>query len=230
MKPQPDLFNDHPADAQADANADASAQTTRPTGTALRLGGPGTAGVKLSPAQKRFNSLLARIDKLKAQIADLQAVTDAHRNVYQATLAPLRKQLRLHMRTLALWLNERLQGKGMTPAQSRTAHEIFYGVCEGLAADGDEEMRALHDKHSPQRLQKKRRAAAANIQAKMEDLLGKKLPVDDLLDDLPDDRDPLEALLQKAMGQAAEEAATRTSNARHKTGPGKAAQKARQKQ
>ena len=78
MKLQPELFNDHPA------NADASAQTTRPTGTALRLGEPGAAGAKLSPAQKRFNSLLARIDKLKVQLADIQIMTDAHRSVYQA--------------------------------------------------------------------------------------------------------------------------------------------------
>ena len=221
MKPQPELFNDHPA------NADASAQTTLPTGTTLRLGEPGAAGAKLSPAQKRFNSLLARIDKLKAQLADIQIMTDAHRSVYQATLAPLREQFRLRMRAMAIWLDERLQGKGMTPAQKRMAHDIFYGLCEGLAADGDEEMRALHDKRSPQSAQEKRRAAVADLHAQMEGVLGKKLD----FDATHEHPDPLEALLKKAMGELGEEAQAQAAHPpRISTAAARAAEKAQQQQ
>ena len=202
MKPQPDLFNDLAVRADADADANASSDHNRMTGKALRLAEPGAASARLSPAQKRFNNLLARIDKLKAQIADMQTMTDAHRMVHQATLAPLRERFHLSMRAMARWLDERLQGKGLTAAQSRAAHDIFYGLCESLAAEGDDEMRALHDNRSPQSVQEKRRATAADMQAQMESFLGKSLNVDIA----QDGQDPLEALLHQAMGQFGQQA------------------------
>ena len=64
--------------------------------------GPGTR------AQQRFHRLLARIDKLKGQIADVQALADLHRPLFNATLTPLRERFQALMRGMALWLDERL--------------------------------------------------------------------------------------------------------------------------
>ena len=195
MQPAPDLFKT--AAPAAEALPSASSDHNRTTGKLLRLAEPGAASAQLSPAQKRFNNLLARIDKLNAQIADMQTMTDAHRMVQQATLHPLRERFRQRLRAMAIWLDERLQGKHLPPAQSREVHDIFYGLCESLANNGDDEMRALHDKRSPQSVYEKRHAAAAAMQAQMEGFLGRQLHID-----IPQDApDPLEAFLQQATGQ-----------------------------
>ena len=200
MKPHPEQSN--AAAEPADSATHASADHNRSAGKALRLAEPGAASAKLSPAQKRFNNLLARMDKLHAQIAEMQTMADAHRTVQQATLHPLRERFRLSLRAMALWLDERLQGKRLPPAQSRAAFDIFCGLCESLANSGDDEMRALHDQRSPQSVYEKRRAAAAAMQAQMEGFLGRRLDIDIA----PDAPDPLEALLQQASGHFAHQA------------------------
>lgn len=91
MKEQTDLFGNE--------TAAASAAVATPTGTALRLGGK---DARVSPAQKRFNQLVARIDKLKGQIADVQALADRHRPLFHATLTPLRERYQSLMRSMAL--------------------------------------------------------------------------------------------------------------------------------
>jgi hypothetical protein len=73
MKAQPDLFSN---EALA-----ASVEAAGATGMALRLG---ARDARLSPAQQRFNRLLARIDKLKAQIAEMQALADLHRPLFSS--------------------------------------------------------------------------------------------------------------------------------------------------
>ena len=56
---------------------------------------------------------------------------------------------------MVLWLDQRLQGKDLRPAQKRDATDILCGLCEALVAGGDECMRALHDRHSRHSLQRK---------------------------------------------------------------------------
>ena len=124
-------------------------------GTDLRLGGKKAA--RLSPSQQRFNRLLEKIDKVKNQIAEIQTLGDVYRPLYESTLAPLRKQQMSAMRRMALWLDERLERKGLTSAQKRAGIEILCGLCRTLAADGDEAMAALHDKRSPLSLRRRPR-------------------------------------------------------------------------
>ena len=151
------------------------------TGMALR---PASKDSALSPAQQRFNRLLARIDKLKGQITEVQALADMYRPLYAAALTPLRDQHLALMRRMALWLDERLQLKGLSAAQKRSATEILCGLCEVLAASGDEAMQALHDRRSRVSLQAKEQAAAAEMRAMMEDVLGQAVEVDESADSL----------------------------------------------
>ena len=201
MKAQPDLF--------ANKTLAASAGAGSATGMALRLGARDS---RLSPAQQRFNRLLARIDKLKGQIADVQALADLHRPLFNATLTPLRERFQALMRSMALWLDERLQGKDLRPAQKRTALEILCGLCAALVAGGDESMRALHDKRSRHSLDEKDQAAAAGMRAMMEDVFGKPLEVDESLDE---SLDPVDAVMRAAMAhmQEATQAEQRRSHA-----------------
>ena len=111
-KSKPDLFTEAPPAA--------AAQTP---GSALRLDG-GKGGPRLSAGQQRFNRLLAKIDKLEGQVTEMQTLADAFRPLYQSTLEPLREEHKALMRRMALCLDERLQRKGLSPAQKRDGLEI----------------------------------------------------------------------------------------------------------
>lgn len=219
-KSKPDLFTEA-APAAAAATA----------GTALRLDG-GKGGSRLSAAQQRFNRLLAKIDKLEGQVTEMQTLADAFRPLYQSTLEPLREEQRASIRRMALCLDERLQRKGLSPAQKRDGLEILCSLCETLAAMGDEAMAALHDQRSERTLRQKEEDHAALMRSMMENALGR--PLDMAAQD--DSLNPLEAVLragQEHLHEAmqAEEAEREAAQARRKKKPPTPAQhKAAQQQ
>ena len=171
-------------------------------GTGLRVGG--AQAQPLSAAQKRFNKLLDSIDKFKAQIAEAQRLADTYRVLYSDTLTPLQAQNNAAMRRMALLLDERLGRKGLTAAQKSGLIDILCGLCELLAASGDEEMTALHDKHSPQSLREMQEEESARVRNLMKNALGDRLDVD-LEDESLDPMARLEALLSAAKAHQADE-------------------------
>jgi hypothetical protein len=96
------------------------------------------------------------------------------------------------MRRMALALDERLQRKGLTPAQKRNGLEILCDLCETLASFGDEAMAALHDQRSARTLRQKEEDQAALMRSMMEQALGG--PLD--LQAQDDSLDPLEAVMR----------------------------------
>ncbi len=218
-----------PAAAASDpAAAPAVAETS---GKALRLNA-GKGAAKLSAAQQRFNRLLAKIDKLEGQVTEMQTLGDAFRPLYGSTLEPLRQAQTALQRRMALLLDERLQRKGLTPAQKRDTLVILCSLCEVLAIHGDAEMAALHDQHSPHTLRQKEQDQAAELRASMEELFGRPLNIDE--QDLS--RNPMEALLRAGQegfnaAMQAEEAQREAAQARRKKKPATPAQhKAAQEQ
>lgn len=187
---------------------------------------PGSTDQPLSPTQQRFNRLLARIDKLKQQIEAQQALADTQRPLHHRTLHPLRERRRALLRQMALWLDERLHCKGLSIAHKQTATDILCTVCEHLAADGDEEMRALHDKHSQHSIEEKQQAAAARVRAMMERVLGRPLDTDLPLDSLDDVL--LAGLAQQRQAAEADHAQRQHTKARRK--PTAAQRRAEQQQ
>lgn len=171
-------------------------------GTGLRVGR--AQAQTLSPAQKRFNKLLDSIDTFKAQIAEAQRLVDTYRVLYNDTLTPLQAQNNAAMRRMALLLDERLARKGLSPAQKKSLIEILCGLCELLAASGDEAMAALHDKYSPQSLREIKEAESARIRNMMKTALGDRLDVD-LEDESLDPMARLDAFLSAAKAKQADE-------------------------
>ena len=137
--------------------------------TALRLGDPSNASANWSPAQKRFNTLLTRMDKLKAQIADIQALADAHRVVYQATIPSLRESNERALKELTLFLDERLQLCGLPKQEVNQGTAILLRLCASFVEQGDDEMRALFDKRSPQSYEALQQARMADTKKRMVD-------------------------------------------------------------
>lgn len=211
------------------ADAALAAAPTTP-GTALRLDS-GKGGQGLSATQQRFNRLLAKIDKLEGQVTEMQTLADAFRPLYQSTLKPLREEHRAAVRRMALCLDERLQRKGLSPAQKRDGAEILCSLCEMLAAFGDEAMAALHDQYSARTLRQKEEDQAALMRSMMENALGQPLDMDAQDDSL----DPLEAVMRASHerlheARQAEEAQREAAQARKKKNSTPAQRKAGQQQ
>ena len=161
MKPQ--------GKALKSANSGKSTQQANAAGRALRIGEPGDSSADWSPVQKRFNTLLARIDKLKAQIADIQVLADAHRVVYNATIPPLRKSNEAALKQLTLWLDERLQRGGLPELELSLGTAILLRLCTGFVERGDDKMRVLFDKRSPQSYEVLQQARMLQTKKKMAD-------------------------------------------------------------
>lgn len=141
--------------------------------TALQALAPGEQ--PLSAAARAFNLQLTRVDKLRAQLAELDALGQSHRVEQHRWVTPLRQRQRQHMRALALALQAHLQDKALSRVQQATATEALCDLAQALAGEGDAEMAALHDRHSPQTLAQKKQAAAVAMRARLEAALGEPL-------------------------------------------------------
>lgn len=189
MSTQNDLFSEDAP--RATASPSPSAKTTKQGAalSALQF----TEGA-LSPEQKRFNKLLTQTETLARKIEAVHALADAHRSEHGGTLRPLEKQRSALMRDMALWLDQRLQQKGLTAKQKRMATEILCSLAASLAMAGDDTMQQLHDAHNDMTMAEQEKAAAADMQGLMEEMLGQPLNRDQ-------EFDSLEALLQASMAQ-----------------------------
>ena len=153
---QPPLFSDEAAPAPA-PSSDLSLQIKAP---------------KLAPAQLRFNKLLEKIERLTQRLAETQALADTFRPLYHGTLQPLAAKRSTTLRDMVLWLDARVQQKGLTPAVLRDTQTMVRALSEGLALAGDEAMRAVHDRHSAQSLADKEKAAVENMQDMLQRMAG----------------------------------------------------------
>jgi len=145
----------------------------------LALGALKFSAAQLSPAQKRFNQLLAQTETLARKIEATRQATDNHRALFASRIHSLEKERDGYMRQMALWLDGRLKQKGLTDKQKRIAREIICGLAAGLAVQGDEAMAALHDTHSPHSLADAEKADMAGLKQTMEDVFGESLGEDD---------------------------------------------------
>ncbi len=143
-KPRPPAsdprFAAGPDDAEAEADADADASlaedvpcpdhrpaAARSQSGARSLRAPAEAGAPLSPAAQQLQRELARVERLKAQLAALEAAGLGYLNGSAQRLQPLRERLRLARRGLALalapWLEP--EARGLSRAQQGKARQLL---------------------------------------------------------------------------------------------------------
>lgn len=130
------------------------------------------AQAPLSAAARAFNLQLQRIDKLKSQLQELDALAQTHRHALHQRITPLQKRQDQVMRDMVVFLDKRLGGKALTSLQKVTARQILCAMARGLALAGDAEMAAMHDRHSPQSLEAMAQEDAADFRAHLEEVLG----------------------------------------------------------
>lgn len=207
MPHQPELFPEAAAPQPATAPAPDNLALT-----ALKFGAD-----QMSPAQKRFNTLLKQTETLAQKIDSTKTLADTHRSVCASTLAPLEKERESAMGQMVRWLDQRLQGKGLSARQKDIAREILCHLAAMLAAEGDDEMQALHDAHSDMSLDAMEEAEIAQMHDLMEDVFGHKLGDDDTPFDNLDDLMRANMAKLQARAQAEHEAKAQKQAKRKKT-------------
>jgi len=199
MPHQPPLFKEDQPQTPATPNPAAGLVVS-----ALKFGSG-----QVSPAQKRFNQLLSKTEALAKQIEETSQLADAHRVVATRTMAPLEKERTALMRQMVVWLDERLQRKGLSKRQKAMAREILCHLAAAVVGTGDEAMRALYATHSATTLEEEERADAADMKMFMENISGEKLGDDDTSFDSMEDL--LRANMAKMQERAAADEAARAS-------------------
>jgi len=211
----------------AEAGADAPAPAAS-TATDLSVQ-PQTATAQ-SPAARTFRREMAKLDRLKTQLAELQRQGRAHQLQSHEMLRPLRDEHRACMRQLAWtldpWLDVRI--KGLSKLQQQTALTIVCHLSAELAHGGDAEMAALHDRRSPRTLADRHETEAD----KLHDLIGR-LHAELFGTEAPADLDTTnpEAALERLQAMAAEQEERRQAKAEARKArrkPGASEQQARQ--
>jgi hypothetical protein len=147
-----------------------------PDATALRVLPPGAQ--PLSGAARAYNLQLTRIDKLRSQLAELDALAQSHRLAMHGALDPLRMQIAQRQRQLAEALDGHLQGRVLSQGQAEVARTELCRLARILAEQGDAVMRALHDRHSTRTLAQLRQDHAAAMRVRLEAVLGEPLADD----------------------------------------------------
>ena len=137
---------------------------------------------KLSPAQTRFNKLLARVDKLSQQVLHIERLEREARTPHLARMATLHQQADQTQSEMLFFLHERLQHKGLTATQQATAREIVRSLVEILDEGSEdpqwEQLRAQYLSESPEDAESLDDIKRAMLKD-LEDTLGTKLDVGD---------------------------------------------------
>lgn len=138
-----------------------------------------SAQAQLTPAQQRFNELLARIELLSAHIQRLEAWSDRHRYVHIQALRESVQQAQAHRKNLLLFLHERLQTADLTVQQQRMARGKLRSLIGQLAAMADPQVQALADvyvsEEDAQEAAEEQAEAAQRLRERIEEALGQPL-------------------------------------------------------
>ncbi|PUE19408.1 hypothetical protein [Limnohabitans sp. WS1] len=145
--------------------------------SALMVQPPGLAPP--TPAQQRFNALLARIEQLSGHIERLQTWSDRHRYAHIQALRESVQQAQTHRKSLLLFVHERLQTADFTDRQQRMARGLVRGLIDQLTASADPQVQALADLYvsevDTQEAAQEQAEAAQRLRERIEEALGQPL-------------------------------------------------------
>jgi hypothetical protein len=102
---------------------------------------------KPSAVQKRFNTLMARIDAEQSTADALRRAIDTHGPVHRQAMHEFHSESQRLSKRMAVFLDTRIQApgkpKGLTASQKQQAIRIVVSLCEQLASTQDAEVDAL---------------------------------------------------------------------------------------
>ena len=152
----------------------------------------------LTPAQQRFNDLLARIEQLSGLIQRLEAWSDRHRYAHIQALRESVQLAQTHRKSLLLFVHERLRTADLTDRQQRMARGMVRGLIDHLAPMADPQVQALADvyvsEEDTQEAAEEQAEAAQRLRERIEEALGQPI-------EKPDQYQTPEEMMQAGMRQ-----------------------------
>lgn len=134
---------------------------------------PGNARATLTPAQKRFNTLLRQIEQARATLSAWNENVAQYRRLHAQVLEPLQAELRVALRQWVFALDALLDQRKWSGTERGTIAEL---VCEGaadlLAGGEDAELKALFDKHAEVDFETSQREATLAMKDLAEEITG----------------------------------------------------------
>lgn len=140
----------------------------------LPVGMPGSARA-LTPAQRRFNQLVAQIERARRDLADWQAAAAELQASAAVALPPRRAELRTLQREMVALLDGLLGAGG--PKLSRRRRDAVRGAVVELVAamleeEHDDDLAAIHDRHADLTLQEQEQFEAEMAREMFGEMLG----------------------------------------------------------
>lgn len=145
---------------------------------------PSQGGPALTPAQKRFNTLLRQIERTRQTLTAWRDGIPAYRQAHAEVLEPLSNQLLDGDRHWAFALDEAFEQHKLTPTQRTTLRELLCEISGHLleARGEDTELEALFNKHAEVDFQTEKRARLQEMKESAEWMTGLDLGDDDDLE------------------------------------------------
>lgn len=158
---QASLFDDSLEDARPE-------QQGRVALTALTA-----SGAPLNRVQKQFNTLLAKIEAQRAELAQWNALVPRYLKRMAEDVHPLHARYRERQIAMAHLFDRAIDGPGLSRAQRNKAQEILIDLLVGLIDDQeDPELIRLHDKHAAVSFEEDQRLDMNLMQAMAEEAFG----------------------------------------------------------
>lgn len=139
------------------------------------------SGAVLTPAQKRFNSLVRQIAQARQTLAEWQERAAPYRQAHAEVLLPLQAEVMAGQRQWVFAVDALLDQRKWTDAEREVLGELIREAAgELLAARGDDaELKALYDKHSEDDFDTEQREMALAIKDLTEAMTGLDLGEDE---------------------------------------------------
>jgi hypothetical protein len=119
-----------------------------PTATIVRIE-EGKRQTRLSPAQKKFNATIRKIDKQKQLLTVWQETLPRYQQLIAEQFTPLRNTYGEHQAEMAHLLDRQHGHKGFTRPQKKKIAHLICEICNELIGTlGREDLKPLHDKYS----------------------------------------------------------------------------------
>jgi len=107
---------------------------------------------KPSAAQKRFNTLMARIDDEQAQATKMRHAMDTHGTLHRKAVHELTQRGQQLCKSMLVLLDTRIQApskpQGLTANQKQQAIRVVLGLCDQLADMPDAEVQAIYQRYA----------------------------------------------------------------------------------
>lgn len=103
----------------------------------------------LSPAQKKFNTLIKKIDTQKQLLAEWQQTFERCRHDALDKLDPLKQTMSEHQTAMVHLLDQQFTGNKFTKTQQEKLIHLIVELCEELLRDADNaELKAIYNKYT----------------------------------------------------------------------------------